>query len=90
MQRVFFYRPSTGFRLFFAVFSLWVPRSTRARFALVREGEEARFFEPPPFGAGLDQRSTPRELGGEGPSLEGDRFLMRACERYDECATLPP
>ena len=89
MHRVFFYRPGAAFRLIFAIFSLWVPRSTRARFALVREGEEHRFFEPAPAGCGLVPDQTPRELGGSGPSLDGDRFLMRACERYDARALFP-
>ena len=83
MGRIFFYRPGLGFRAVFAIFRLWVPKSSRDRFILVREGEERKFFEPPPHGAGLDPATTPRELGGTGPSLEGDRFLLRAVERYE-------
>ena len=88
MQRIFFYRPGTGFRMVFAIFRLWVPKSSRDRFVLVREGDEKRFFAPPPHGAGLRPEDTPRELGGSGPSLDGDRFLTRALERYEREALL--
>lgn len=87
LHKVFFYRPGPGFRMLFAIFRMWVPRSTRDRFVLVRPGEEARhFFRPPPHGAGLRPEDTPRELGGCGPSLDGDLFLRRACDWYDATA----
>ena len=90
LTRVYFYRPNFAFRAVFAIFRLWVPKATRRRFVLVREGEEASaFFGPPPHGCGLSREDAPRELGGSGPSLDGDRFLMRACERYDREAPLP-
>ena len=55
---------------------------------LVREGEEDRHFFAPPSegGCGLRPEEAPKELGGSGPSLDGDRFLMRACERYERDA----
>ena len=58
---------------------------------MVRPGEEeARFFAPADEGGlGLCREQTPRELGGSGPSLEGDRFLLRACEAYEATAKLP-
>ena len=90
LTRVYFYRPNFAFRAVFAIFRLWVPKATRRRFVLVREGEEASaFFGPPPHGCGLSREDAPRELGGSGPSLDGDRFLMRACGRYDREAPLP-
>jgi len=90
MHRIYFYRPGTAFRMIFGIFRLWVPRSTRDRFVLVREGEEKRYFFAPPSegGCGLNPDEAPKELGGNGPSLDGDRFLMRACERYERDALL--
>ena len=83
-------RAGPTFRVIFNIFRLWVPRSTRERFVLVREGDEAHhFFSPPPKGCGLSREQAPKELGGNGPSLEGDRFILRACERYDATARLP-
>ena len=91
LGRVFFYRPGAGFRFIFAIFSMWVGASTRSRFVLVRKGEESRyFFSPPPHGCGLRPEDTPPELGGSGPSMQGDRFLLKAMEKYDREATLPP
>ena len=89
MHRVFFYRPNFGFSIIFSIFRLWVPRSTRDRFVLVRPGQEATHFFSPD-GVDLDRATAPKEIGGYGPSLDGDRFLMRACERYDAGATLDP
>lgn len=85
LQRVYFYRPSTAFRVVFAIFRLWVPSSTRERFVLVREGQEERHFFSPVAagGCGLDQAMAPPEIGGLGEGLDGDRFLLRACEMYD-------
>ena len=37
-----------AFRAIFAIFRMWVPRVTRERFVLVREGDEHKFFEPSP------------------------------------------
>ena len=90
LHRVYFYRPGLAFRLVFNVFRLWVPTTTRERFVLVRPGQEhAHFFAPASAGGcDLERESTPRELGGYGPSLDGDRFLLKACERYDAEATL--
>ena len=90
LHRVYFYRPGLAFRLVFNVFRLWVPTTTRDRFVLVRPGQEhAHFFAPASAGGcDLERESTPRELGGYGPSLDGDRFLLKACERYDAEATL--
>ena len=91
MSKIYFYRPGTGFLIVFAIFRLWANASTRNRFVMVRPGEEAQhFFAPLPKGAGLRREDTPVELGGSGPSMGGDRFLLRACERYDETATMPP
>ena len=88
LHKVFFYRPGPAFRVIFAIFRMWVPKTTRDRFVLVRPGDEPRhFFRPPPHGAGLRPEDTPREFGGRGPSLEGDLFLRRACDRYDATAT---
>lgn len=85
-------RPSfaQGFRLIFNIFRLWVPMTTRDRFVLVRPGQEAQHFFAPASAGGcdLDRATAPREFGGDGPSLDGDRFLMRACEKYDAEATL--
>ena len=90
MHKIYFYKPGAGFRIIFAIFRLWANASTRDRFVLVRKGEEeTHFFAPKPFGAGLRREETPTELGGDGPSLEGDRFLLKACEMYDETALLP-
>jgi len=90
LHRVYFYRPGTGFRLIFNIFRLWVPMTTRDRFVLVRPGQEAQHFFAPASAGGcdLDRATAPREFGGDGPSLDGDRFLMRACEKYDAEATL--
>jgi membrane protein DedA with SNARE-associated domain len=89
LHKVFFYRPGVAFRLCFAVFRLWAPPATRSRFVLVREGHEDIFFTPPgQGGCGLDRETAPLEFGGRGPSLGGDRFLMRALQRYDNTATL--
>ena len=92
LHRVYFYRPSTGFRLIYNIFLMWVAKSTRERFVLVRPGQEAKYFFAPASdgGCGLDRATAPRELCGEGPSLDGDRFLLRACEKYDREATLDP
>lgn len=90
LHRVYFYRPGPAFRLIFGVFRFWVPKATRERFVLVRPGQEAAHFFAPTAagGADLDPATAPKEFGGHGPSLDGDRFLMRACERYEELATL--
>ena len=89
LHRIFFYRPSRGFRLVFAVFRLWATPSTRSRFVLVREGQESIFFAPSAQGGcALDRAAAPRDFGGDGPSLDGDRFLALACQRYDATATL--
>ena len=91
LGRLIFYRPNLTFRAIFAVFRMWVAPVTRDRFKMVKQGEEAAaFFAPPEEGGlGLRPEDTPRELGGSGPSLDGDRFLLRACERYEATARLP-
>ena len=72
LHRVYFYRPNLAFQLVFAVFSMWLPASTRAKLVMVRAGEERRhFFSKDAPGGGCDPASTPRELGGTGPSLGG-------------------
>ena len=87
LHRVYFYRPNLAFQLVFAVFSMWLPASTRAKLVMVRAGEERRhFFSKDAPGGGCDPASTPRELGGTGPSLGGDKFLARAVDRYDRLA----
>lgn len=88
LHTVYFYRPGAAFRMLFAVFRLWARPSTRDRFVLVRPGEEdATFFAPPPKGCGLRREDTPKEFGGTSETgLDGDRFLLRACERYDATA----
>jgi hypothetical protein len=88
LHRVYFYRPSVTFRAIFAIFRLWVPKSTRQRFVLVKPGEEERHFFAPD-GCGLDRNLAPAELGGFGPSLDGDRFIMRSIASYDSSALLP-
>ena len=89
LHRIFFYRPSRAFRLVFAVFRLWASPATRSRFVLVREGQEAIFFAPSSDGGcALERAAAPREFGGDGPSLGGDRFLALAVQRYDATATL--
>jgi len=85
LKKVYFYRPGFVFRAIFNIFSLWVPAGTRAKFVLVSEGEEHKHFLAP---GACDPAEVPVELGGRGPSLCGDRFVMRALERYDETATL--
>lgn len=89
LRRVYFYRPGPTFRFIFAAFRLWVAPSTRERFVLVRKGEEQDHFfaDEAAGGCGLDRHSAPREIGGSGPSLDGDRFLLRACTMYDEHAS---
>ena len=90
LARVYFYRPSAPFRLVFAIFRLWVQKSTRERFVLVREGDEAKFFfdggANAATGLGLRRDQIPSSFGGSGPPLDGDRFLLRACEAYDRTA----
>ena len=88
LHTVYFYRPGMTFRLAFAIFRLWVPKSTRDRFILVREGEENVFFEPQPRGCGLRREEAPVELGGTGASLEGDLYLLKSCSMYDATASL--
>lgn len=67
---------------------MWVPPSTRERFVIVKAGEEGRHFLGGDRGVAAD--TLPRELGGTGPSLQGDCFLEAAVARYDATATLPP
>eukprot|EP00322_Chrysochromulina_rotalis_P018995 CAMPEP_0115835464 /NCGR_PEP_ID=MMETSP0287-20121206/4207_1 /TAXON_ID=412157 /ORGANISM="Chrysochromulina rotalis, Strain UIO044" /LENGTH=382 /DNA_ID=CAMNT_0003288921 /DNA_START=117 /DNA_END=1264 /DNA_ORIENTATION=- len=91
MHKIYFYRPSLGFQVIFNIFRLWVPRSTRERFVMVRVGQEDKFFFGPSSvgGCDLDRETAPKEIGGFGPSLDGDRFLMLACEKNETEATLP-
>lgn len=91
MHKIFFYRPTPAFRLIFSIFRLWVPASTRSRFVLVREGDEAKHFFTPieTGGCGLDRQKTPLEFGGRGASLDGDRFLLHACHFYDSKCDTP-
>ena len=82
-----------AFRLVFAIFRLWARPSTRERFVLVLPGEEERTFFAPveKGGCGLSREDTPPELGGTSTTLrlDGDRFLLRACDLYEESARLP-
>ena len=89
MGRIFFYRPSMAFRVVWAIARLWAPKAARDRFVLVRPGEEQIFFDPPPRGGNLRPEDVPKQFGGTGPSLDGDRFLLRACELYEKTALLP-
>ena len=85
--RVYFYRPAPIFQFTFAIFSRWLPASTRAKLVLVRQGDEHRhFLSAAAPGGGLDAAALPIELGGRGPSLGGDDFLARAVARYDAVA----
>jgi hypothetical protein len=82
---VYFYRPGPAFRFMFSLIKLWVPASTRERFVLVHRGDEHKHF----LGGGergIRAEEVPRELGGSGASLDGDRFLLRAVQRYDAMA----
>eukprot|EP00930_Biecheleria_cincta_P046960 TRINITY_DN32483_c0_g1_i1.p1 TRINITY_DN32483_c0_g1~~TRINITY_DN32483_c0_g1_i1.p1 ORF type:complete len:423 (-),score=53.52 TRINITY_DN32483_c0_g1_i1:360-1628(-) len=81
LKYVYFYRPGFVFRALFAIFSLWVTPVTREKFVLVNEGEEHKYFL-----SACDPSHVPSELGGTGKSLEGDRFLAEAVERYDKMA----
>eukprot|EP00931_Biecheleriopsis_adriatica_P103355 TRINITY_DN78201_c0_g1_i1.p1 TRINITY_DN78201_c0_g1~~TRINITY_DN78201_c0_g1_i1.p1 ORF type:complete len:487 (+),score=112.35 TRINITY_DN78201_c0_g1_i1:84-1544(+) len=85
MKRIYFYRPGYLFRAVFKIFSLWVPPDTRAKFVMVHEGEERKHFLAPGV---CDPADVPTEMGGSGASLDGDRFLLNAIERYDATATL--
>lgn len=85
LKRVYFYRPGFLFRTVFNIFSLWVPAHTREKFIMVQEGEERKYFMAPGV---LDSSIVPPELGGNGPPLDGDRFLARAVARYDAMALL--
>lgn len=85
LHAVWFYNPGFWFSIAFSVFSAWLPAETRAKMHIVRKGEERAHFLAP---GALDPSAVPRELGGTGPSLDGDRFLMRAVELYDTTATL--
>lgn len=89
LKSVYFYRPNFVFRAVFAIFSLWVSPATRKRFILVNEGEEHKHFLSPTSHSACDPAEVPPELGGSGESLDGDRFLIRAMERYDAMAELP-
>lgn len=86
LKKVYFYRPSLMFRTIFAVFSMWVGPDTRAKFVMVKEGEEQMHFQAPDM---CDAADLPPEFGGHGPPLNGDRFLAKAVERYEATATLP-
>ena len=86
LHKVYFLRPSIKFRLAFAVFSLWVDATTRAKFVLVPEGQEDRLLED------IDPGTLPPEFhprAGTGRPLEGDTFLLDACVGYDMRASLP-
>lgn len=85
LRRVWFYKPNLLFWAAFKIFSMWVPQDTRDKFVMVREGEEAQTFLKE-----LDAATLPAELGGQGKSLDGDRFLARAVAHYDATATLDP
>merc|ERR1712118_402808 len=85
-KRIYFYRPNIIFRSIFRIFSLWVPADTRAKFVIVREGEEKQYFLAPGV---IDPMQAPPELGGQGKPLDGDRFLAAAISRYDSLASLP-
>lgn len=86
LHRVYFYRPGPAFRFVLPLIKMWVPKSTRERFVAVLPGEEhLHFLADGP--RGLRAEDVPRELGGRGASLGGDRFLLRAVERYDATAT---
>ena len=87
LRAVWFYNPGAIFSLLHRVFSAWLPADTRAKMRVVRRGQEhapGGFLAP----GALDARAVPVELGGEGPSLDGDRFLLRAVELYDATATM--
>lgn len=85
--RVYFYRPAPLFQFTYAIFSRWLPASTRAKLVMVRQGDEHRhFLGATAPGGGLDAAVVPIELGGRGPSLGGDDFLARAVARYDASA----
>ena len=90
MHRVWFYRPALAFRFSFSIIRLLVPRRTREKFVLVREGEERAHFLHPSAASGCAPEVLPPEFGGTGLPLDGDRFLLRAIEFYDETAPLPP
>ena len=85
MGVVWFYKPSMLFRTVFSVFRLWVPKRTRDKFVIVREGEEHLHFlaAEPSRKEGCAPEVLPPELGGTGPPLDGDRFLLRAIETYE-------
>lgn len=81
LHAVWFYNPGLLFSLAYRVFAQWLPAETRAKLRVVRKGEEAAAFLAPGV---LNPADVPRELGGSGPSLDGDRFLLRAIELYDQ------
>eukprot|EP00966_Prymnesium_polylepis_P119507 2762091-Prymnesium_polylepis.1 len=60
-------------------------RRTREKFVLVREGEEHLHFlaADPASTHGCAPQVLPAELGGSGPQLDGDRFMLRAIGMYD-------
>eukprot|EP00931_Biecheleriopsis_adriatica_P055049 TRINITY_DN32471_c0_g1_i1.p1 TRINITY_DN32471_c0_g1~~TRINITY_DN32471_c0_g1_i1.p1 ORF type:complete len:427 (-),score=76.11 TRINITY_DN32471_c0_g1_i1:422-1702(-) len=89
LGRIYFYRPGFIFRTIFAIFSLWVKPKTREKFVLVNEGEEHKHFLAPSGLHTCDPDQVPPEFGGTGPSLDGDRFLRRAMDRYDAMAGAP-
>lgn len=86
MKKVYFYRPGFVFKAVFKIFSLWVPADTREKFVMVNEGEEHLHFLAP---GRCRSEDLPPEVGGTGPPMDGDRFLMRAVEHYDDTASLP-
>eukprot|EP00933_Yihiella_yeosuensis_P071829 TRINITY_DN80071_c0_g1_i1.p1 TRINITY_DN80071_c0_g1~~TRINITY_DN80071_c0_g1_i1.p1 ORF type:complete len:430 (+),score=44.43 TRINITY_DN80071_c0_g1_i1:25-1314(+) len=86
LNKVYFYRPTFLFKTIFAVFSMWVPSDTRQKFVLVNEGEEHKYFLSP---NACNPTEVPPELGGKGAPLDGDRFILKAIERYDRSSLLP-
>lgn len=82
LRRVWFYKPTFIFRAILAMMKVWVAKETAAKFVVVPLGQEKAHFLGPGLDA-CDPSHVPRELGGSGPTLGGDRFLARAMERYD-------
>jgi hypothetical protein len=84
LHSIWFYNPGLLFSMAYRIFSAWLPHDTRGKLHIVRKGEECAHFLAP---GALDPKRVPVELGGSGPSLDGDRFLLRAVELYDATAT---
>mmetsp|Transcript_4627 Transcript_4627/g.8867 ORF Transcript_4627/g.8867 Transcript_4627/m.8867 type:complete len:216 (-) Transcript_4627:12-659(-) len=78
LARIFFYQAPMWFRMMFAIFSLWVDDVTRKKFVFVSQGEEDKFLQH------ISVSQLPKELGGQGISLDTDGFIAHAVERYDQ------